>query len=143
MKNQIVHESWSEVTGIYELTIANKWGVFSATATCSDEDWDMISRWTGLNLCQYKISIQILKAKAKAFEQRSFGIDHAANVIWKAQQQSEYRYKDDMAIIDMRCVAENMMNEANRMRAKAQKLKDNYQAYAQYLLDTKRKISSR
>ena len=48
-----------------------------------------------------------------------------------------------MAIIDMRCVAENMMNEANRMRAKAQKLKDNYQAYAQYLLDTKRKISSR
>ena len=52
MKNQIVHERWSEVTGIYELTIANKWGVFSATATCSDEDWDMISRWTGLNLCQ-------------------------------------------------------------------------------------------
>lgn len=146
MKNQILKEFWDKDTGVYRLTVKNKWGVFSAESICADEDREFLSRWTGVHLCEYKILIKTFKAKAQAFSQRAIGIRHACKVLVNTQKQlkkTNSTYGDVITFntpLDLLCCAEAVEKEAKGYRLKAKELIDKYPYYADHLLKSKKKI---
>ena len=144
MKNQILKDFWDAENGICELVVLNKWGKFSAKAICSKEDKDVLSYWTGIHLCEYKILIKTLQAKALAFDQRVIGIKHAINVLHNIDSQAKWCAKTNGdSYFNLWCCVEATELEAKKIRAKIKELKKDYPIYAEYLISSKRKISNK
>lgn len=144
MKNQILKDFWDVKNGICELVVLNKWGKFSATATCSKEDRDVLSYWTGIHLCEYKILIKTLQAKALAFDQRVIGIKHAINVLQNIDSQAKWCEKTNKdTYFNLQCCVEATELEAKKIRSKIKELKKGYPIYAEYLISSKRKIQTK
>lgn len=144
MKNQILKDFWDAENGICELVVLNKWGKFSAKTICSKEDKDVLSYWTGIHLCEYKILIKTLQAKALAFDQRVIGIKHAINVLQNIDSQAKWCAKTNGdSYFNLWCCVEATELEAKKIRAKIKELKEGYPVYAEHLINSKREISNK
>lgn len=144
MKNQILKDFWDAENGICELVVLNKWGKFSAKTICSKEDRDVLSYWTGIHLCEYKILIKTLQAKALAFDQRVIGIKHAINVLQNIDSQAKWCEKTNGdSYFNLWCCVEATELEAKKIRAKIKELKEGYPIYAEHLINSKREISNK
>jgi hypothetical protein len=144
VKNQILKDFWDAENGICELVVLNKWGKFSAKTICSKEDKDALSYWTGIHLCEYKILIKSLQAKALAFDQRVIGIKHAINVLQNIDSQTKWCAKTNGdSYFNLWCCVEATELEAKKIRAKIKELKEGYPVYAEHLINSKREISNK
>lgn len=101
---QDVLEAWYD-DGFTYLKVHTKYGNFSAWAECKEQDSDVQNKWDGYKFCEYKIELQILKAKYKIFQERANGmrqmldycrivsLDSWTDETWSVIQGLEKQYK--------------------------------------------------
>lgn len=143
MKDKIVDSFYNDYGCTY-LCIENKYGVFEACVQVAPEDEDIANRWDGFKFCEYKIHLQVLKAKIKRFKQRLKGMDILLNSL-APQIKDIGEYGD--AQLDLYYAGEYQRNIlakeiANLEKEYKEKMK-NYPVFCEKILAQRRELRNR
>lgn len=146
MSNVRMEESWyNEDEGLSCVTIVSKWGRFTEYAVVNEADKDIANRWDGCAFAHYKCMVDLYKAKARAFQERANGMNHAANVLYAQkwdEKQKSFNYNDD-SILSVRCSAEVAEEEAARYKQKARAMQEGYKDFVKDTLTKRRELRER
>lgn len=127
--------------GHTELTLSNKYGIFSASCDAVDEDADIATKWDGFRFCEYKIMIQTLKTKARFLQERAKGMRHLINMMdsdGKADESNDYLD----VILKMERLAKIADCDAKNVREQARKMEEAYPAYTEYVLSERKRYNT-
>jgi hypothetical protein len=128
--SKIIFDHFNEEEGVTIVSRSSPQGVFTSLAFCAPEDRDVMNKWDGYRIADYKNSILIHKTKANNFLQRAKGIKEAidnvsyfVNEDTKDRLMRQYhammrRYKDEKIIYSGMV---DMYNEMCDRRLKARR----------------------
>lgn len=128
--SKIIFDHFNEEEGVTIVSRSSPQGVFTSLAFCAPEDRDVMNKWDGYRIADYKNSVLIHKTKANNFLQRAKGIKEAVdnvspfvNVDAKDRLMRQYyammrRYKDEKIIYSGMI---DMYNEMCDKRLKARR----------------------
>ena len=126
MADQLVKAEYDESTGTSTVTLNTKWGVFTRTVKCQEEDTDIQNRWTGILMAHYLCLADKAKAKSCAFHERAVGIDHAANVLCQVARDSKTWDIHADSILQLRGTASEMAEISAKYRMIADGMYEQY-----------------
>lgn len=146
MKDKIIRADYDEQTKQSTVTLLTSWGVFEHTVKPDAEDWDIANRFDGCRFAHYLCIADKLRAKGKAFLERSNGMNIAANVlasqlpddvtpskirtncIGAVRDQAYYAERDGRAYLEQsRNMRENYMEFVKRILKQRQSIRDKFE----------------
>lgn len=144
MKDNILRADFNEETGVSTVTVQTKWGTFTHSVTVDEEDKAIANKWDGCKFAHYLCIIDKMKAKSRAFRERSIGMDSAGDVIIDAIRQTRTVTRQDAETLNrIREQAYFAAREANRCADIAKRLKEEYPKYIEETLSTRRQLRQR
>ena len=144
MKDNILRADFNEETGVSTVTVQTKWGTFTHSVTVDEEDKEIANKWDGCKFAHYLCVIDKMKAKSRAFRERSIGMDSAGDVIIDAIRLTRTVTRQDAETLNrIREQAYFAAREANRCADIAKRLKEEYPKYIEETLSTRRKLRQR
>lgn len=140
--DQIVIENYDKNTGVSRVKLNTKYGTFDHSVTISAEDKDIENRHDGIRFAMYLCQIDKLRAKARAYRERGKGMEHAANVLYKANIDPELKYWNYTgdSIMVVRIQAEIAFDEARKCSEKADKMEVEYPEMVESVLNARRAL---
>lgn len=138
--DQIVIEEYNAETGTSRVKLNTKYGVFDRTVTISDEDKDIENRHDGIKFAMYLCQIDKLRAKARVFRERAYGMEHAGNVLFAAAMDPNckyFKYSADSVML-VRIQEEVARDEARKCDDKADQMEEDYPSMVESVLNARR-----
>jgi len=143
MSEQLVRADYDEATGISTVTVNSKWGKFTRTVKVHEEDKDIANKWDGPAFAHYLCKIDVIRAKARAMDERAIALRHGAKVLYNAAKTTTiWNYSGD-SMLELYCLAEDFEKQAENLRNIANEMKAKYPEMVKHQQDKRKRMQER
>lgn len=137
MRGKILASFYDSESGYSEVTKHTKYGTFTDTAYCHEDDADIMNEWDGCRFAEFKCDIQALHEKIKMMKQRVIGMDQLIDLLDRPEVAEQIDYSLYKDVVDLRNSVQGQIDvELDKYEA----MIANYQENTERILQSRRKF---